>query len=400
MQVALDRSDRKLLIGALLLMIVMVVATALLAPPAPSPSPSASSYSTDSNGAKAAYLLLGELGYHEERWSQPLSELPISGEGMVLVLADRSRGIGIGDVDSERLEQFIRGGGWLVYTGSGINEVLNKGSSELMELFDATTRTYPAVSVSPLTRGATVITMGAPVRWNSPELQYAPLYAQGGNAVVVTYPLDKGRVIWWASSMPLTNAGIELPGNLRLLLNSLGNPESSHVLWDEYYHGERRTLSSYLAGTPIVWMLLQAGLIYFVLILAYGRRSGPVRPAVVESRQSPLEFVETLGALYQSAGSASGAVETVWQRFRFLVGTRLGLPASASVKQIFESARERLGWREPGLYETLQRAERSAHDLHLKNDEALQIVSSLEQYVGLLELNRMQNEEKRTWQSK
>ncbi len=400
MQVALDRSDRKLLIGALLLMIIMVVATALLAPPTPSPSPSASSYSTDSDGAKAAYLLLGELGYHEERWSQPLSELPIAGEGMVLVLADRSRGIDIGDVDSERLEQFIRGGGWLVYTGTGISEVLNKGSSELMELFDATTRTYPAVSVSPLTRGAAVITMGAPVRWNSHELQYAPLYAQGTNAVVVTYPLDKGRVIWWASSMPLTNAGIGLPGNLRLLLNCLRNPESSHVLWDEYYHGERRTLSSYLAGTPIVWMLLQAGLIYFVLILAYGRRSGPVRPAVVESRQSPLEFVETLGALYQSAGSASGAVETVWQRFRFLVGTRLGLPASASVKQIFESARERLGWREPGLYETLQRAERSAHDLHLKNDEALQIVSSLEQYVGLLELNRMQNEEKRTWQSK
>jgi hypothetical protein len=400
MQVAIDRTDRKLLIGALLFMAAIIAVTAVVAPPSPAPAPTASSYSPDADGAKAAYLLLEGMGYRVERWAQPLSELPESGEGTVLVLAERSSGIEVGDVDGEHLANFLRSGGWLVYTGGGISDLLPKTSSQLMEPFNAIAKTYPAVAVSPLTRGVPVITMDAPLRWKSFDLQYAPLYAKGEDAVIVTFPFDKGRVVWWASATPLTNAGIVNEGNLELLLNCLGPSASSRVLWDEYYHGERRTLSSYLAGTPIVWMLLQAALIYVVLILAFGRRSGPIRPAVMESRQSPLEFVETLGSLYESAGAAYGAVETVWQRFRFLVGTRLGLPATASVKQIFESARERLGWREPGLYETLQRAERSAHDPNLKNDEALQIVSSLEQYVGLLELNQMKNEESRTWQSK
>lgn len=400
MQVALDATDRKLLIGALLLMVAIIAITALVTPPSPAAAPPASSYSPATNGAKAAYLLLGQMGYNIERRTQPLSELPESGEGMVLVLADRLSGISTGEEDSQRLELFLRTGGWLVYTGGGIDDLLSKGSTGLMEFYNATTKTYPVVAVSPLTRGIPAITMDAPYRWKSAEMQYAPLYANGSDAVVVTFPIEKGRVIWWASSTPLTNAGIVLPGNLEFLLNCVGPPANSHVMWDEYYHGDKRTLSSYLAGTPIVWMLLQGALIYFVLILAYGRRSGPIRPAVMESRQSPLEFVETLGALYESAGSAAGAVETEWQRFRFLVGTRLGLPPTASVQKIYDSARERLGWREPGLYETLQLAERSAHNPALNNDEALRIVSSLEQYVGLLELTRMKNEESRTWQSK
>jgi len=212
--------------------------------------------------------------------------------------------------------------------------------------------------------------------------------------------VGQGRVIWWASSMPLTNAGITKPGNLSLLLNSLGAPANGLVLWDEYYHGERRGLTGYLAGTPAPWMLLQAGIIYLFLLLAFGRRAGPLRMPTVESRLSPLEFVETLGALYKTAGAASGAVETVWQRFRYLVCTRLGLPPSAAIRQIFESARERLGWHEPGLFETLQRAERGARDPSISNQEALAIVDSLEHYAGLLHLNRGRPEEIKSWQTR
>jgi hypothetical protein len=242
--------------------------------------------------------------------------------------------------------------------------------------------------------------MASTVSWVGSIENEIPLYARGAEAVVVTYPVGNGRVIWWASSMPLTNGGITKTGNLDLLLNSLGAPGNAPVLWDEYYHGERRGLTGYLAGTPAPWMLLQAAVVYLFLLLAFGRRTGPVRMPVVESRLSPLEFVETLGALYKSAGAASGAVETVWQRFRYLVCSRLGLPPMAPIRQIFESARERLGWHEPGLFETLQRAERGARDPGISNQEALQIVDSLEHYAGLLRLNRGRSEEKRTWQIK
>ena len=76
MPVSLDRSDRKILIGATAILVLLVGATAVLSPPQAAPAPDSSSYSPAANGAKAAYELLGELGYQVERWAQPLPELP------------------------------------------------------------------------------------------------------------------------------------------------------------------------------------------------------------------------------------------------------------------------------------------------------------------------------------
>ncbi|HEV3218559.1 MAG TPA: DUF4350 domain-containing protein [Candidatus Acidoferrales bacterium] len=399
MQIALDRADRKLLIVALALMVLLVVATAMLAPPSAAPAPPASSYSVGADGGKATYLLLGELGYKVERWGQPLTELPETSEGAVLILADPFAGVP-GRADRESLIRFVRRGGRVLFAGAFASGFLPEAYSSLVKPWEAVERAYPSVAVSPITRGAPQVTMASTVSWVGSIENEIPLYARGAEAVVVTYPVGNGRVIWWASSMPLTNGGITKTGNLDLLLNSLGAPGNAPVLWDEYYHGERRGLTGYLAGTPAPWMLLQAAVVYLFLLLAFGRRTGPVRMPVVESRLSPLEFVETLGALYKSAGAASGAVETVWQRFRYLVCSRLGLPPMAPIRQIFESARERLGWHEPGLFETLQRAERGARDPGISNQEALQIVDSLEHYAGLLRLNRGRSEEKRTWQIK
>ena len=59
---------------------------------------------------------------------------------------------------------------------------------------------------------------------------------EDGRAVVVSYAVGQGRVIWWASALPLTNAGIRNRKNLDLLLNSVG--DSRRILWDEYYHEE------------------------------------------------------------------------------------------------------------------------------------------------------------------
>jgi hypothetical protein len=399
MQIALDRADRKLLIVAIALMVMLVGATAMLAPPEAAPAPASSSYSPGGSGAKATYLLLGELGYHTQRWSQPLTELPEPPDGAVLILADPYSG-SPGSEDRDTLMRFVRRGGRLLFAGDDATSFLPKAYSGLVKPWEAVERAYPSVAASPLTRGAPQITMASSVHWSGAIEDEIPLYARGADAVVVTFPVGEGRVIWWANSMPLTNEGILKQGNLNLLLNSLGAPGDGPVLWDEYYHGEKRGLTGYLAGTPAPWMLLQAGVIYLFLLLAFGRHAGPVRVPTVESRLSPLEFVETLGALYKSAGAASGAVETVWQRFRFLVCTRLGLPPTAPIRTLFESARERLGWHEPGLFETLQRAERGARDPSISNQEALQIVDSLEHYAGLLRLNRGRSEETRTWQTK
>ncbi len=412
MPVPLEPADRKLVIAALVLLVLLIAASAIIEPPEAAPGPDASSYSAAENGAKAAYLLLSEMGYRVERSQVPLTELPQNPQGAVLVLAEPDNST-VGQEDRDSLEAFIRKGGHVLATGASAardlpierkfvpnaHDLTPAGTAQVKPLA-AITQTYPAIGVGPITRGVPQITMAAPVRWvNSRELAL-PLYGKDGRDVVVEFPLGKGQVIWWAGPTPLQNSGIARPGNLDLRLNSLGASSNPRILWDEYYHGEHQSLAGYLAGTPIVWALAQAGFIYVLMLVGYGRRTGPRRKAVVESRLSPLEFVETLGALYHRAHAASGAVETEWQRFRYLVSRKLGLPTSAPVRQIYDAARERLGWREPGLFDALQHAERAAADPSLSDDDALQVVDSLEHYTGLLQLARGASQEKTSWQSK
>jgi hypothetical protein len=110
--------------------------------------------------------------------------------------------------------------------------------------------------------------------------------------------MGAGEILWWAAATPLTNAGMTRADNLRLFLNTVsasnaGQPVS--IYWDEYFHGQRGSLWSYVEKTPIVWGGLQLTILVLGLLFTFSRRSGPmVMPAVV-SRLSPLEFVETIG---------------------------------------------------------------------------------------------------------
>ncbi len=405
MPVALDRADRRLVGGAFALLVVLVVASALLQPKAID-GPEASSYSYAANGAQAAYQLLGTLGYHVERWESPLSDLPTDAKGVVLVLAEPNLRTA-GAQDREQLRSFVERGGRLLATGASVADALPGAGVTRTNPIYATTQTYSAAAPSLLNRRAPQITTDADEGWDSPLQAAVPLYAKDGNIVAVEYPFGRGDVIWVASAMPFTNSTIAQTNDLNFLLNIVGgipggagDPANTRVLWDEYYHGVRRSLGSYIAGTPIIWALAQSGLIYLFVIVGFGRRTGPLRKPVVESRLSPLEFVETLGALYHRAHAAPSAVEAEWQRFRFLVTRRLGLPASAPVGQIYNTVRERLHWSEPGLFETMQEADRASSDAAISETQALRIVSSLEHYIGLLQLNPRAVGEKSSWQNK
>src|SRR5258708_17649213 len=119
--------------------------------------------------------------------------------------------------------------------------------------------------------------------------------------MVVSYKVGKGEVIWWAATRPLTNIGIQESGNLALLLGSLGDNKNVRILWDEYFHGYQRSLLAYVWEPPLLFGLLQFGFTGLVLLLTFAKRNGPIRPLYEASRLTPLEFVHTLGGLYQRA---------------------------------------------------------------------------------------------------
>lgn len=82
----IEKSDRRLLTWAALLLLPVIVILAFLSQE-DEESFVPSTYSAQSRGAKAAYLLLEDLGYQVERWEQPPTDLPAEAANTVLVLA-------------------------------------------------------------------------------------------------------------------------------------------------------------------------------------------------------------------------------------------------------------------------------------------------------------------------
>lgn len=400
----LDPGDRKLLLIAGTILLLLIVATVVFAP-APDEAEGQgipTTYSTTNSGAQAAYLLLRELGYRSERWEKLPSELPADAEGKILILA--------GPIDfpdkkeRDALLAFVRSGGWIVYAGNFPFLFLESGAVELpssTRTSSLTTESFPAIAPSPFTQGALKITMKASNRWVASDGAQVSLYGEPEEPVVVTWRLEKGRILWWAAPTPVTNSGISREGNLPFFLSCIqavrpgASPGETTVLWDEYFHGYRGSLWDYFEETPVPWAIFQLALVAVFVLLAFGRRSGPLYAPAAVSRLSPLEFVDTLGDLYRRASAGSAAVRVAYQRFRTQLVRRLALAPSISNMQLDAAVRERLEWKQPGLMETLQRAEKAARESEVASSDALKIVQALEHYEVLFGLKTRPNEEKR-----
>jgi hypothetical protein len=390
---ALDTRDRKLLIAAGVLLLFLIVATTYLSPKQRSSSSAyPSSYSGDWGGAKGPYLLLQNLHYHVERWEQSPTELSGNPLNEVLILAGPTQTPS--PEEKSAIFDFLQRGGRILASGSGAAKLLPEAPplSQSYAIEEATK--FPALLPSPLMRGAPEIVMFPPEDWQPQSPSQLVIYGNQETAAVITYQVGKGHVIWWGDSAPLTNGRIRESANLPLFLNSVGPPEDVHVLWDEYFHGAHGSLWSYVARTPLIWGIVQFGIVFLAIITTYSRRQGPIRAPAKVSRLSPLEFVETLGDLYSSAHAGSAAVRIAYQRFRFQLTRQLGLPPNAPDAALAQIVSTALDWNEQEILATLRRAERAMAAGKVSDTDTLQLVQEMFDYTSRLKLRRIQTEEK------
>ena len=390
---ALDSGDRKLLIGAGILLAILVLVSTFFTPKEMTSgrSPYPSSYSAKWDGAKGAYLLLKDLGYDVERWEKSPTELD-NDEHDVLILAEPMQAPS--PEEKSAIAEFVRKGGRVFAAGWGASQLLPQ-SSELNEDFlFQDSASFPALVPSPVVRGAPEISMVPPDHWRPKSPSQLPVYGNDDTAAVITYDFGKGKVIWWGSPSPLRNKGLRESGNLALFLNSVGPPAGAHVLWDEYFHGARDSFWSYLGRTPLPWGALQCAVVFLAILATFSRRQGPIRVPMKPSRLSPLEFVETLGDLYSSAHAGEAAVRIADQRLRFQLSRQLGLPANASNADLANAAATALAWNQEAFSATLIRANNAMHATKLEDAETLQIVQELYDYASRLELRRAQTTER------
>lgn len=359
----------------------LILVAAFLAPAREDNDPTPSTWNSGSAGAKAAYLLLGELGYAAERWDKPAAALnSVDAEHTTLVLAEP----GFSDIGKEKagIADFLNRGGRVVATGAVSSLILPDAHVGMPgHIYTALCYTTPQ-SLSAMGR-AGQIAMAVPVRWKGTDASIDQ--ACGEDAVVVHYPVGAGEVVWWSSSAPLSNRGLRDDPGLRLLLASVGPPGRT-VLFDEYIHGAREGLWATMKGTPVTALCWQLGAVALLLVLSFGRRSGPMRTLARVPRTSPLEFAESMGALYQKAGAADVAVGAAERRLMEFLHNEGGIPREtlrSGPETIAAAVAARFFYTTPD-FATDMKAAREAEFSKLSAKGALELVRRIDAHIARL----------------
>lgn len=385
----LDAIDRKLLLGAALIAVLLISATLLFAPPPPrEKSPVPSTYSSGPAGARAAYLLLLDLNYPVRRWEEPPARLAGLGPASILILAEPNEMPS--NAERKWLLQFVRQGGRILFCGHSIPSFF-PGANLSAQISNPAWKDFSPIAPSYLSRNVKRIALQPQALWSRPNASQIPLFGDPRAPAVIAWRIGAGELIWWAAASPLTNTGILRADNLDLFLNvvsfiSAGAPRA--IYWDEYFHGLRGSLWTYIARTPLVWGLVQLVLITCIMLFTLTRRWGPIAMPAARSRLSPLEFVDTLGGLYERARASSVAVDVAYRHLRTALTQQLALPPSVSHAALAQAAGERLDWNTAELTQTLDTAAAASRNSRLRPGAALAIVQRLHEFAARLNVRK------------
>jgi hypothetical protein len=393
----LSNSDRKILSIAGAVFALLILIAFFVMSPESDQSAIPSTYSSNSSGAKAAFLLLKETGWHVERWEQSLAQLK-GGKNKIIIIAEPNLLEALTAAtqnEDAALREFIRTGGRLIAIGSSARSLMPEKAGIADFAGDHTWERFQALAPTSITRDAPEIVMASDALWSS-EASAVALYGDGQKTVVVTYPYGEGSVIWWAAATPLTNAGLKEAGNLEFFLACLGDKSKNLVYWDEYFHGYSSSRTSSFENRYAVIFLAQLALLGTAVLLTFSRRSGPLRFSAPESRFSPLEFVETLGGLYERAHAAAIAVDIDYQRFIYWLAKRLGMSPAAPIEEFEQAVDSRWDYRDKQFAPTLK-ACASARYQEVSADRALQLVRALHSYAVQFNLFSSSTKENHRW---
>jgi Domain of unknown function (DUF4350) len=385
---SVDRNDKMLLMGCGVLVAIFILMLALFSPAKDNEDPTPSSYSTAPHGAKAAYELLRQTGYHVERQSEPLAQIEdrVDQHSTVVFAEPFLQNV---DAARESVQAILEKGGRVLVTGYPGGLLVPGNAVQPSRLAggecDADANGFGELA------GSGAIRIAPDAQWKPSNPLHEVEYTCHGQAVVVTYKVGKGLVIWWADSSPLENSGIQSADNLVFFLNSIGPAETTSVFWDESLHGDSPSLLSYTRGTPLELIGWQLALVAALLLWSQGRRNGPLRPDPTLLRTTPIEFVHSLGSLYQASAASQTAVNDAYQYFRQRLERRVGIPQTLAAKAPAMSVAltQQFGAGAQPLQQTLVACEEAREMEKLSTQAALSTIQALHDCDDLID-QRMQ----------
>jgi hypothetical protein len=359
-------SDKKLLWGVCGGMLALIVVMAVIKPAQNPDDPRPTITNNGPQGAKAAFLTLQRLAVKASESERSLAEF---NEGMDDAEAARTTLVlaapGYDQTELPRLrkelERFLTRGGTVLSTGPSGADLLPDGEAKAPGLVQpGLCHTTPEGPGTLARAGSVEMVEGA--QWSKDGAKFEVEQRCGEEAVVVRYAVGKGEAVWWASAAPLENGELKNDADLKLLLATVGTGRA--VVFDESLHGAVKSLWDEAKGLPLWWLLMQAALLFGLLVVSFSRRRGPVR--------SPVR-------LYEKAGASSAATEAATRRLLRVLVREAGV-AQGTIEEgpeaVAEALRLRLGGDWTMMSEHLQEAKRAEHDV-IAVGSALALVRAL-----------------------
>lgn len=385
-------ADRRTVLWVLGVMMPLVTLTAIFAPATSDDDKAPTTYNPGAAGWKGAYLLLQRLGYNVSRSDTSASMLDqLDAVHTTYVLASpNTPAEDMQKRDYDSVERFLHRGGRVIATGSGGALFLPGGrTGRPTQFLGNLCNSVPEGNGELAQAGSFSLYDAAP--WNALEPLARVDARCGADAVLVhrDYP-HGGVMIYLASSEAFSNRGLKQDQSLHLLLLAIGPPTGENrraVIFDEFYRGEQASPSDYLHGLPLRSLVLQASMVLLLLMFTYTRRSGPIREPVVVPRTSPLEFVESMGALYERAGVSKPATDGARRRLVGFLISVCGLPADMadSSQRTADFIAQRFGKSQESLAALLDRLQAARYET-LRPRDALALVREADAEIERLQV--------------
>ncbi|HVG20335.1 MAG TPA: DUF4350 domain-containing protein [Blastocatellia bacterium] len=340
-----------------------------------------SSYRTTPYGTHAFYALLEESNYPVTRLEKPFTAMTERDEVGTLVIISLPDTNNPDEEEFQSLNKWVESGGLLVIIDREIR--LNFGEAS------ATTQPgNPKSGVRPLqptlyTRGVEYIKTSEYATRVSLDSR-AAVYHIGDEqgALLADAKVGEGRVVLLTDPYVVANNGIKDADNVILALNLFADRPQGKIAFDEYHHGYGAATTgggvmSYFRGTPVPWMMAQAGLIAALVVYTYGRRFARPIPLRRERRTTNLEFVSSMANITRLARASDLAIQNIYSEFRKRLCRFGALPAKVDNAKLAARAASRAKIDEGELARLLARCEEVARGEEVGDAELLRLVTRI-----------------------
>lgn len=338
-----------------------------------------SSYRSTPYGTLAFYTLLKERGYNVTRFEKPFTELKAHEPGTLIVIAP-PEAHQPDEGEFIVLNKWVEAGGLLIIIDREIHVPVGDGEAHT-EGAESKTAVRP-LQPTPFTRGVQRVGLSEHATRVRVDSRLATYHIGDDQAAVLAdAQVGKGRVVLLTDQYVVANNGISQADNVILALNLLEGPPGQ-VAFDEYHHGYGTSaagggLMSYFRGTPVPWMMAQAGLIAALVVYSYGRRFGRPIPLRQERRTTNLEFVSSMANITRLAEASDLAMENIYSEFRKRLCRFSGAPSKIENARLAAAAARRATLDERELTGLLARCEEIARGEPVSETELLKLVTRI-----------------------